>query len=81
MGEIASLLPSDAHYYFTTFSNPRSAKWEQLQENFGNAGKNRAFFTNPREAMAKAQLAANKADTILVFGSFFLVHDFFEDFF
>lgn len=81
MGEIATLLPQDAHFYFTTFSNPRSAKLEQLQENFGNAGKNRAFFTNPREAMAKAQLAANKADTILVFGSFFLVHDFFEDFF
>lgn len=81
MGEIATLLPTDAHYYFTTFSNPRSAKLEQLEENFGNAGKNRDFFTNPREALVKAQHTANKADTILVFGSFFLVHDFFEDFF
>lgn len=81
MQEIAELFPEDATYYFTTFTNPRSARLEQLQENFGVIGKNRIFFENPTEALRAAQLAANKADTILVFGSFFLVHDFFEDFF
>ncbi len=81
MEEIATLLPADAHYYFTTFSNPRSAKLEQLEKNFASTGKNRIFFTDPRAALQQAQLFANKADTILIFGSFFLVHDFFEDFF
>ena len=35
------------------------------------------FFKNPKEALKQAEDSANKEDTILVFGSFFLISDFF----
>lgn len=73
--------PSEAHFYFTTFSNPRSAKLEDLQEKTGSFTEKKLFFNSPVKALEKAQESANKADTILIFGSFFLVHDFFEVFF
>lgn len=73
--------PSEAHFYFTTFANPRSAKLEDLQEKTGSFTEKKLFFNSPVKALEKAQESANKADTILIFGSFFLVHDFFEVFF
>lgn len=73
--------PSEAHFYFTTFSNPRSAKLEDLQEKTDSFTEKKLFFNSPVKALQKAQESANKADTILIFGSFFLVHDFFEVFF
>lgn len=73
--------PSEAHFYFTTFSNPRSAKLEDLQQKTDSFTEKKLFFNSPVKALQKAQESANKADTILIFGSFFLVHDFFEVFF
>ena len=73
--------PSEAHFYFTTFANPRSAKLEDLQEKTDSFTEKKLFFNSPVKALEKAQESANKADTILIFGSFFLVHDFFEIFF
>lgn len=74
-------LPQDASYYFTTFSNPRSIQLEKLQEKAAQRFENALFFENPLKAFRRAQESANKADTILIFGSFFLVHDFFDLFF
>jgi dihydrofolate synthase/folylpolyglutamate synthase len=79
--EIAPLLPSNAHYYFTTFSNERSASTAQLQMNFSEIGEKVTFFENPLAAYQAMQHAANKNDTCVIFGSFFLIHDFFELFF
>lgn len=79
--EIRNILPTEAHYYFTVFSNPRTATREQLEANFGKTGKSAFFFDQPLQALEKAKLAATKADTILIFGSFFLASDFFEVFF
>lgn len=73
--------PKDASFYFTTFSNPRSATLENLKEKTGLRVEKKQFFNSPLKALSKAQESANKADTILIFGSFFLVHDFFEIFF
>jgi dihydrofolate synthase/folylpolyglutamate synthase len=73
--------PSEAHFYFTTFANPRSAKLEDLQQKTDSFTEKKLFFNSPVKALQKAQESANKADTILIFGSFFLVHDFFEVFF
>ena len=73
--------PSGAHFYFTTFTNPRSTKLEDLQEKTDSFTEKKLFFNSPVKALEKAQESANKADTILIFGSFFLVHDFFEVFF
>ena len=73
--------PVDAHFYFTTFANPRSASLEDLKEKTDSRVEKKQFFNSPVNALSKAQESANKADTILIFGSFFLVHDFFEVFF
>lgn len=79
--EIAPLLPSNARYYFTTFSNGRSATTAQLQSSFKEIGKKATFFENPIAAYQAMQHTANKNDTCVIFGSFFLIHDFFELFF
>jgi dihydrofolate synthase/folylpolyglutamate synthase len=81
LAEIAPLLPSNARYYFTTFSNDRSASTAQLQSSFNEIGKKATFFENPLVAYQAMQHAANKNDTCVIFGSFFLIHDFFELFF
>ncbi len=81
LAEIAPLLPSNALYYFTTFSNDRSATTAQLQSSFNGIGVKATFFENPLVAYEAMQHAANKNDTCVIFGSFFLIHDFFELFF
>jgi dihydrofolate synthase/folylpolyglutamate synthase len=78
---ILPLFPLDANYYFTTFSNPRSIKLDSLIEKTQLQFKNANYFSSATEALKKAQTIANKEDTILIFGSFFLLHDFFEVFF
>lgn len=79
--EILSLFPREAAYYFTTFSNPRSIQLEDLKQKTNSFSQQSLFFKSPTIAYNTAQIAANKEDTILIFGSFFLVHDFFEVFF
>lgn len=75
--EIFRLFDPSHRYYFTEFSNQRSAKLEQLKEKARQFELEATFFSNPPEALTAAQSAANKVDTILVFGSFFLLSDFF----
>ncbi len=75
---IISLFPTDARFYFTTFSNPRSATVEQLK----TAAEalqltNVDFFSNLSDARVHAQNTAKQEDTILIIGSFFLISDFF----
>lgn len=81
ISSIKAILPQNAQYYFTTFNNPRSADLEKLKHDFENFGKKVDFFSNPKTALKQMQASANKADTCLIFGSFFLIHDFFEVFF
>jgi dihydrofolate synthase/folylpolyglutamate synthase len=79
--EILQVLPRDAAYYVTEFSNPRSARIAQLREAFTASERNALFFENPLQALSAAEIAANKTDTVLICGSFFLVADFFDHFF
>ena len=74
---IFTLFPEKARYYFTEFSNERSAKMEELQAKSKAFKLSGQFFKNPKEALKQAEDSANKEDTILVFGSFFLISDFF----
>ncbi|MCE2743077.1 MAG: bifunctional folylpolyglutamate synthase/dihydrofolate synthase [Fluviicola sp.] len=74
---IFSLFPKEANYFFTEFSNERSAKLIQLMEESKEFKLKSTFFLNPKEALKNAQLSVKKEDTILVFGSFFLLSDFF----
>lgn len=78
---IQTVLPEDAVYYFCTFSNPRSASISSLESHFSNfPAKKKHFFSSVEEAFVAAQSVANKQDTIVVCGSFFLAHDFFSFF-
>ena len=74
---IFTLFPLTADYYFTEFNNERSAKSEQLLKKATHFKLNAVFFQNAKHALEQAQISANKEDTILIFGSFFLISDFF----
>lgn len=76
--QIISLFPSDAQFYLTPFTNERSAKLEDLKQIAHQLQLQSQFFTHVKEAYTAAQHAANKKDTILITGSFFLISDFFE---
>lgn len=76
--QIISIFPSDAQFYFTPFTNERSAKLENLKQISHQLQLQAQFFTHVKEAYSAAQHAANKKDTILITGSFFLISDFFE---
>lgn len=78
---ILDLFPIEANYYITEFSSERSAKLSYLKEKFENRFKNIEFFENPLEAYKFAQQVVNKEDILVIFGSFFLVHDFSSLFF
>ncbi len=74
---IFSLFPLNAAYFFTEFNNERSADLNLLKEKAEILKLNASFFLNPKEALFSAQKTTNEKDTIIVFGSFFLISDFF----
>lgn len=74
---IFSLFPKEAIYYFTEFNNERSAKMETLQEKSKVFELNSNFYHSPKKALNEAKLTANENDTLLIFGSFFLISDFY----
>lgn len=78
---ILDIFPKEANYYITEFSSERSAKLSYLKEKFEKRFKNIEFFENPLEAYKFAQQVVNKEDILVIFGSFFLVHDFSSLFF
>jgi dihydrofolate synthase / folylpolyglutamate synthase len=76
--EIFPLFPLKHTYFFTEFENVRSAGIEILKEKAAKRQLNATFFKNPSNALAEAKHLANNTETILVFGSFFLLHDFLK---
>jgi dihydrofolate synthase/folylpolyglutamate synthase len=75
---ILPLLPVKASYYITEFSNPRTAKIEDLKTEFERINlKSTLYYSNAAEALKAARSNSSKNDTILVIGSFFLLSDFF----
>ncbi|MCO5260935.1 MAG: bifunctional folylpolyglutamate synthase/dihydrofolate synthase [Crocinitomicaceae bacterium] len=77
LDKIMCLFPKDFTYYFTEFSNERSASLDQLKIHASKYELKGDFYKNPKEALIEAKRTVNKDDTILVFGSFFLIADFF----
>ena len=70
--------PVEASYYITEFSNPRSAKIEDLKTAFELINlKSTLYYSNAMEALKAARSNSDKNDTILVIGSFFLLSDLF----
>ncbi len=76
--EIFALFPINAHYYFTEFENNRSASKEVLMQHAQNYNLNFKAYQIATEALNVAKKSAKNEDTILVFGSFFLLHDFLK---
>jgi len=75
--EIVELFPNDATFNFCTFSNQRSITRKQIEDLIQKKKLKATIFENVKSAISEVQSTANKEDTILVFGSFFLVSDFF----
>jgi len=74
---IFSLFDKNNRYYFTEFQNERSAKLEDLKSNSNQKQLKSLFFKNLNNALNTAQNTVNENDTILIFGSFFLISDYF----
>lgn len=72
LSEVFDILPKDAFYHFTQFSNMRSRKVEEWQAIVPKDFKHQIFKT-PIDAYQHATSHASKEDLVLVFGSFFLV--------
>lgn len=68
-----SLLPREAHYYFTQAQIPRALPAAQLQEKAGALGLAGRFYPEVNAALRAAREQAAKEDLILVCGSIFLV--------
>jgi dihydrofolate synthase / folylpolyglutamate synthase len=72
LSEVFEILPKNAQYYFTQFSNMRSRTMEEWQAIVPKDFTHKLFKT-PRDAYQHATFHASKEDLVLVFGSFFLV--------
>lgn len=78
--ELLHYFPEQATLFLTSFDNPRAMKTDQLKEYFEKTGRKTVVYESLVEAYASAQQLAKQSDTILIFGSFFLLHDFFSNF-
>ncbi len=74
---IIELFPPEAQFYFSEFKNNRTAKIANLQAISESLNLNSNYFLQLSDALNSAQLSANKTDTILITGSFFLISDYF----
>jgi dihydrofolate synthase/folylpolyglutamate synthase len=73
--DIFPLFSKDNTYFFTEFSNVRSAKKSVLDEFSKKFKLNAEIFSDPKKALLEAKELSTKDDTIVAFGSFFLLHD------
>lgn len=76
--EIISLFPVNCNINLCTFSSFRSLTVKQMEQLAEKMVPKPAIYTDVEHAISVIQSTANKEDTILVFGSFFLISDFFE---
>lgn len=75
--EVITLFPKNAIVYFTEFNHQRSFKVEDLQKRTEKITHKSNYFSDSKLALKNAQLTAKKEDTILIFGSLFLISEFF----
>lgn len=78
LNAILPLFPDNCPLFFSEFSNARSLKLEEWVKQSRDFGTNSENFHSPNEALKKAKSLATKDQTILVFGSFFLIHEFLK---
>ena len=74
---IINLFPKNAPIYFTEFANQRSMSIEQFEEIKHKKGLDAQVYSDPKKALESILSSCKKEDTVLVFGSFFLLTDLF----
>lgn len=75
--EIIRLFPIDSELNLCTFSNTRSLSLKEMELLASEITPKPKIYQSVKHAIGEVQSAANEEDTILVFGSFFLISDFF----
>lgn len=75
---IFNLFPEDAQYFFTKFKGDRALKLDVLKEQADKGKLNSKFFEEANRAYVEAQATLNEQDTLLVFGSFFLISELIQ---
>lgn len=75
--EIIELFPKDSHLSLCTFQNKRSLSQKDMTSLSKVLPSYTKVFTHIHSAIEEIQSIANKEDTILIFGSFFLISDYF----
>lgn len=78
LDSIIPLFPNNCPLFFSEFSNARSLKLENWESKCEQHKLKSTNFNSPKEALKHAKLLATKEQTILIFGSFFLIHDFLK---
>ncbi|MBN1416249.1 MAG: bifunctional folylpolyglutamate synthase/dihydrofolate synthase [Bacteroidales bacterium] len=73
---ILSLLPSDAQYYFTRSSVPRSMNENELKQRAGRYDLKGECYLSVADALEVARADAGPNDMILITGSMFLLADY-----
>jgi len=76
--EIIPLFPADAEVYLVSFQHERSSSIDRFQPFLNNLEKKYYSSDNATALLKKLKTTVNKEDMILVFGSFFLLEDFFK---
>ncbi len=71
--KIMSMLPKDAHYYFTKAQIPRALDEKELHKIAQSHQLKGNSYLNVSEALEKAKQSANKTDLIFIGGSTFIV--------
>jgi dihydrofolate synthase / folylpolyglutamate synthase len=71
--KVLSLLPADAHYYFTNAHIPRATNAEELKNKAAQFNLQGNFYDDVNIAIAAAKQQAAVTDLIIVCGSVFLV--------
>jgi dihydrofolate synthase/folylpolyglutamate synthase len=77
LSSILPLFPKDASLAFCTFNNARSLQFDVLQQLADDIHPRPEIYTNIHQALAAMQKKVSPLDTIFVFGSFFLISDYF----
>jgi len=76
--EVVSYFPIDANISFTAFTSPRSMTSDQLGQFASQMNKEVRVFNGISEAYRHVSQQMSEEDTLFIFGSFFLVADFFQ---
>ncbi len=75
---ILPLFPSNAHLSLCAFSNARSLSSEELSGIAASINPAPRCYDSIRLALTETKKLASPEDTVLVFGSFFLISDYFS---